>query len=212
MEAVAKTTVKKDVSKKRVLVLNKHWQAIGTTSLERGLAKVFSTYKCGEPKAKIVDWTNFQAMNWSDWSAIKPKDDEDAIVSVNDIFRMPKIIQLTRYDKVPSRTIRFSRRAIFKRDEGKCQYCSCKLTSEEATLDHVIPKSFGGKTNWENIALACVSCNVKKRNRRPEEAGMKLLTKPKKPKFSVLMDQDESKMWSTWISEAYWNVELENEN
>jgi len=201
------------LAQKKVLVLNKSWRPVGIVSLERALNKVFSEYHTGEPKARIIDCSNdFATMTWADWSALKPKDGEESMSSVNAIFRIPTVIQLTKYDKLPHQKIHYCRRTVYKRDNYTCQYCGCKPGSEELTIDHVLPRSHGGLTTWENCVLACVSCNSKKADRTPERAGMKLLNKPQKPKYNLFKGDYRVKDWEAFLGASYWTVELENDN
>jgi len=104
----------------------------------------------------------------------------DAVVrSVTISIPLPSIIRLVRYAPVPRKRIVLSRRNILKRDGQRCQYCGTK--KPPFTIDHVIPKNRGGKDTWENLVCACVKCNNKKGNRTPEEAGVSLLARPRRP-------------------------------
>jgi 5-methylcytosine-specific restriction endonuclease McrA len=200
------------LAQKKVLVLNKSWRPVGIVSLERALNKVFSEYHNGEPKARIIDCANdFATMTWADWSAMKPKEGEEGMLSVNAIFRVPTVIQLTKYDKLPHQKIHYCRRTVYKRDNYTCQYCGCKPGSEELTIDHVLPRSQGGLTTWGNCVLACVGCNSKKADRTPERAGMKLLKKPQKPKYNLFKGDYRVKDWEAFLGAAYWLTELEND-
>jgi 5-methylcytosine-specific restriction endonuclease McrA len=111
---------------------------------------------------------------------------------MTETFEMPRIIRLRKYVKVAKNLamVRYSRRNIILRDKGTCQYCSKKVHGKDATLDHVMPKSRGGKSTWTNIVLSCRSCNGKKDNRTPAEAGMILLKEPVKPQAKTdLLDR-----------------------
>lgn len=200
------------LAQKKVLVLNKSWRPVGIISLEKALVKLFSEYRDGEPKATIIDCANdFQNMTWDDWSRMKPKEGEDGLKSVNAIFRVPEVIRLSRYDKLPEQKVHFSRRTIYKRDSYTCQYCGCQPGSEELTIDHILPRSQGGLTTWENCVLACVDCNARKANRTPEKAGMKLRTQPKKPKYNLFKGDYRVKSWEAFLGAAYWLTELQND-
>lgn len=97
-------------------------------------------------------------------------------------IRLPVVIKLSRYIVLPAkREVAFSKRNIFKRDNYSCQYCGA--SSPELTLDHIVPRSRGGLTTWENVVVACQSCNLKKGNRPLAETSLKLLRKPKKPSY-----------------------------
>lgn len=199
--------------KRKVLVLNKGWNAIGVVTLERAIVMLFSAHECGTPKAKIIDPTReFQTFTWEDWSRIKPKMDEETIRSANMTFRVPEVILLSKYDKMPQHKIHFSRRTIYKRDNNQCQYCGATPGTEELTIDHVVPRSKGGKTTWENCVLACIGCNSFKADRTPEQARMKLRKKPKKPSIPLFRGDVRIKSWEAFLGEAYWNTELDNDN
>lgn len=201
------------LAQQEVLVLNKGWTAIGIVTLERAVTMLFSTYKDGTPKAKIIDPHDFQQFTWKDWSELKLKEGEPGIKTAKQDFRIPTVILLSRYEKLPQQKANFSRRALMRRDNFTCQYCNKKPGTTELTLDHVQPKSRGGKTTWDNIVCACVDCNAKKANRTPEEAKMKLLSVPKKPNLPICRHHvQKCESWKHFISEAYWSVELENEN
>ena len=198
---------------RKVLVLNKCWTPVAVVPMHRAVTLLFSEYKNGEPKAKIIDpTTDFATYTWADWSALKPKEGEAFIQGVNAVFRVPEVLLLSKYDKMPQQRVHFSRRTIYRRDGNRCQYCGCRPGTEELTIDHVLPRAQGGITSWENCVLACVECNSRKANRTPEQAKMKLLSKPYKPKFTLFRGDYRVKSWEHFLGEAYWNVELENDN
>jgi hypothetical protein len=198
---------------RKCLVLNKNWRPISTVTLEDAITKVFSTYNDGTPKARIIEPESYQAFTWSDWAKIKPSENEERISSANMSFRVPEIILLSKYEKSPHQKIYFSRRTLFKRDNMQCQYCGCMPGSEELTIEHIVPRSKGGLTTWENCVLACIPCNRKKADKTPAQAGMKLRREPKKP--DQIMHQFDShkpiKSWTAFIGMAYWSVQLEND-
>lgn len=198
---------------RKCLVLNKTWTPIGTVSLRRAMTMLFSYHSSGEPKARIIDPTTYQAFTWEDWSKLRPELTDDVIRSARVHFRVPEVIVLTGYDKLPKPKLHFSRRTLFKRDGNKCQYCGKKPGSEELTIDHVLPRAQGGETSWENCVLACVGCNSKKANRTPEQARMELIRKPEKPKVQLFRFDSirPVKSWEAFLGQAYWNVELEND-
>jgi 5-methylcytosine-specific restriction endonuclease McrA len=201
------------LNKKRCLVLNKNWAPVGTVTLERAIIMLFSTYANNEPKARIIEPSSYELFTWDDWSKLKPLATDEVIQGARCVFRVPEIILLSRYEKLPQPKVHFSRRTLYKRDDMMCQYCGGRPGSEELTIDHVIPRSQGGLTTWTNCILACVDCNTKKRDRTPEQAGMKLLKQPHKPKLHLFKFDTFKPVesWKAFISEAFWNVELEND-
>ena len=193
---------------RRCLVLNKSWSPVGTVSLQRAVIMLFSTYKTGEPKARIIDPVSYQTFSWEDWSRIKPLVEEEFIQGANIVYKIPEVILLTRYEKLPQPKIHFSRRTLYKRDEMTCQYCGSRPGSSELTIDHVLPRSKGGSTSWENCVLACIDCNSHKADRTPSEAKMKLLSEPKKPRTHLFRYETLKpvRSWEAFLGEAYWNV------
>lgn len=191
-----------------VLVLNKGWNPVGTVSVQRAIVMLFSEYKDGTPKARIIEPSSYQPMTWSEWSKLRPSEDEDVIKTANISFKIPEIILLSRYEKLPRPRVHFSRRTLYKRDNYTCQYCGCKPGSEELTVEHIVPRCQGGLTTWDNTVLACVECNKKKADRTPEQAGMKLLSVPKKPETTLFTCdlRRRIKSWNAFVSEAFWSV------
>ena len=125
------------------------------------------------------------------------------IRSVNQKFALPKVLRLLGKFK-HIRKVKFCRQNVFYRDEYQCQYCALVFKRDELTLDHVLPISRGGKTNWTNIVTACSSCNFKKGNKTPDEARMKLLKQPKElrwaPKFVFRRFNKENNQWKDWVA------------
>ena len=105
-------------------------------------------------------------------------DPEKELRTTRDSFQFPSVIRLRSYIRLPYSKVVLSRRNVMRRDNFECQYCGKKSA---LTIDHVIPKSRGGKDTWENLTTACERCNVKKGNKTPKEAQMPLLTKPYRP-------------------------------
>ena len=141
---------------------------------------------------------------------MEPQDDEPVIRTRTLRLRVPEVITLRNYDRVPENRVTFSRRNVFKRDRFTCQYCGTQPGSEELTIDHVVPRSQGGETSWENCVLACVQCNSTKADRTPERAGMPLRRRPVRPVWRPLYASRSIRIdsWARFVSEAYWNVEL----
>ncbi len=131
--------------------------------------------------------------------------DDVAIRSVKDSFKLPKILRLFNRHR-SNKSVRFTRLNVYWRDHFQCQYCSTKLAANQLTLDHVIPVSKGGGTNWENVVTCCPGCNVKKGCKSVRQSNMKLNKKPKRPKWSPQMclrikDSDPIE-WQDWMPRA----------
>ncbi len=166
---------------RKCLVLNRNWRPIGTVSLEDAICKVFSTYPDGKHKATIIEPTTYQSYSWDEWSAIEPGENDDCITSSNARFRVPEIILLSKYEKLPTPRLNFSRRTLYRRDKFTCQYCGDSPGDKNMSIDHVVPRAKGGRTTWENCVASCLHCNRKKADKTLKESGMKLLREPKKP-------------------------------
>ncbi len=195
----------------KVLVLNRSFLPINTTTVRRAFCMVVSGV------ARIVD-SQYRMFDFPSWAAlsVEAENEKDVIGLVDRFIRVPRVIVLMTYDRLPRREVRFSRHNIYARDNNTCQYCGEKKPRSELNLDHVIPRSQGGRTTWENVVCSCLECNRKKGGRRPEEAGMKLLKKPTRPKWnSAFIPSLGDVMYRAWmpflniIDLSYWNVELE---
>ena len=201
-----------------VLVLNRMYMAVQVMSVRRAFCLLFKDL------AEVVNvengaYVSYDFNSWrevSQWKAAlqNPADHEDWIRAVNFSIQVPRVIRLLRYDLFPKNVIKFNRRNIFLRDGNRCQYCGNRFSTQHLSLDHVQPRSRGGGTNWENIVCACLKCNVRKGGRTPQEAQMRLIKKPVKPKRSPLLAQQLTSLkyesWKQFLDEAYWTVELQD--
>lgn len=141
---------------------------------------------------------------------------EDDCRSAGFCIKVPAVICLKRYVKVRPK-VKFSRKNLYMRDDFTCQYCGThanklKYRVQDLNLDHILPRSRGGLTEWLNIVTSCISCNALKANRTPQEAGLKLLRKPFVPKFQSMFTVPLGGAPSTpkeWRNYLYWNVELD---
>lgn len=187
---------------KKVLVLNKSWRPIAIIGLEKAFNKIFALYSDGSPKAKIIDACNdFRIYDWREWSQLSLEEGEFGLRTVSAVYKCPEIILYTRYDKVPCLKASFSRRTIYRRDNNTCQYCGIKMTNDDISLDHIVPRCQGGVTNWENIVVACLDCNSRKAGRTPKQAGMNLLKDPKRPRTILAVDDIKIKSWEYFLSD-----------
>ncbi|MFT3785885.1 MAG: HNH endonuclease [Tepidisphaeraceae bacterium] len=202
-----------------VLVLNRFYQAIRVVNVRRAfslLCREMAEVIHIEPSADGSSvWQNLNFESWQELSELKSEFEPQAydwIHTVRVPIAVPRIIRLLGYDKLPRQDVKFNRRNIFARDSNRCQYCGKKFGTSDLSLDHVIPRSQGGKSTWENIVCCCIKCNVKKGGRTPEQAHLKLLTKPIKPKRSPVINlrltDTRYATWKQFLDEAYWTVEL----
>jgi 5-methylcytosine-specific restriction endonuclease McrA len=153
------------VLQRPTLVLNRNWQPVNVATVSRALTMLWNE------SARVVDPHDYQMYDWADWSRLAPRGDEPFIQAVRSQVRVPEVIALNGYDRLPSAAVSFSRRNIFKRDHYTCQYCGVQPGSEELTIDHVVPRAQGGISSWTNCVLACVACNKRKADRTPGAGG-----------------------------------------
>ena len=191
----------------RTLVLNRSWLAISTTTVRKALSLVY------QRTASVICPETYEAHDFDSWTEVAVARDEPCIRTVAMSIRVPEIIVLQTYNKLPRRHVPFSRRNLYRRDQFTCQYCGARPGSEELTIDHIHPKSKGGHTTWRNCALACVDCNKRKSNRTLVESSMRLRRAPKVPRWSWDVEIAVGRRracWGHFLSERYWNVELQD--
>ena len=189
----------------RALVLNQSWTAITTTSVRHALVLAYRQV------ARIICPETYQAYEFEDWAELSRANGCETIRTPMLRIRVPEIIVLTKFRGFPNRGVSFSRRNIYRRDAFTCQYCGARPGSELLSIDHVVPRSRGGKSTWENCVLACLACNKKKANRSLPESGLELAKPPLRPTWSGALEISLGRRkpsWEKFISERYWNVEL----
>jgi 5-methylcytosine-specific restriction endonuclease McrA len=159
---------------------------------------------------QVISWQRAITLLWTDKVEVLEEHEEE-IHSISFSMKIPSVLRMLLPVHLKRRApVKFTRLNIFTRDGFKCQYCAVKFESEDLTFDHVVPVSQGGRKSWENITTACVPCNSRKEGRTPQQAGMKLLKKPKQPVWAqvVTVTMGIRKTPETWSDYLYWNVEL----
>ena len=199
-----------------VLVLNRLYTAVHVVNVRRAICLLFREL------AEVIHieagrYVNYDFLSWQEISQLKLDFEEhdpqsDWLQSVHFAIEIPRVIRLLSYDKVPRHGMRFNRRNVFARDGNRCQYCGKRFPTSELSLDHVRPRSQGGAMGWENIVCCCVACNSCKGGRTPEQAGMRLVRTPKRPRHNPLLrgklQNPKYESWKAFLSDAYWNVDL----
>ena len=178
------------------LVLNAVWQPVCRITWQRAITLLFLG------KVQVVE-----------------EYEDKTIRSVTFEVKMPSVVRFLRHLKYRKPVIRFSRENVFARDHGQCQYCAKKVTRSEATYDHVVPRSQGGGTHWENIVIACVPCNQRKGGRTPDQAKMKLKVVAIKPtklpgtlRLTFALQKGMPSTWANWLRDmTYWHGSLEED-
>jgi len=191
-----------------VLVLNRSYLPVHVTSARRAFTLLYQGI------ARAID-EQYQTFDFDAWSQLAVARDAEAIGTSGGPIRIPRVIVLVAFDRLPKRHVRFSRINLMARDNFQCQYCARKPHRAELNLDHVVPRSLGGRSTWENVVTSCMDCNRRKGGRTPRQAHLKLLRKPERPRWTPLANL----MWSSvryreWrpflsvVDASYWNVEL----
>jgi 5-methylcytosine-specific restriction endonuclease McrA len=187
-------------------VLNKSWVAIDTTPVADALRLL------ARGAAKAIVPETYEIHGFDSWAGLSAAPDEPHVKTVRLRIPVPEVIVLTKYSGVPVRSIHFTRRNLFRRDRNTCQYCGVRPGTAELTIDHVTPRSRGGKSSWENCVLACVKCNRRKADRAAHEVGMRLRKTPVPPRWVPTLGIPIARVrqsWEKFVSERYWDVPLE---
>lgn len=202
----------------QVLVLNKLWMAIRVVDARRAFTLLFKDL------AEVIrvddgSYAAYDFENWADASAAAHRDyagfaahEYEWVRTVRMHLAVPKVIRLLGYEKLPRQEVKLNRRNIFARDRNRCQYCGRHFSTNELSLDHVVPRSQQGKSSWTNLVCCCVGCNAKKGGRTPVQARMKLIIPPVQPRrnpvMSLRIGNDKYASWKQFLDQAYWSVEL----
>jgi 5-methylcytosine-specific restriction endonuclease McrA len=167
------------LNKTIVLVLNRNWQAINI----RTPAEAFCQMATNVATALEIDGENhIRPVTWAEWITLPIRDGDNAVHTVRGAIRVPTVIVALNFAKVPKKRPKLCAKTIRERDGNRCQYTGKLLRPDEGSLDHVLPRSRGGKDEWGNLVWSDRTVNAKKGNRLPHEAGLKLLAVPRAPK------------------------------
>jgi 5-methylcytosine-specific restriction endonuclease McrA len=198
----------------KVLVLNRFYSAIRVIDARRAfvlLAKEIAEVIAVEDGSYV----SYPFSTWTELSEFRREfelNQHDWVRTSRISIAVPKIVRVLGYDRLPREQVKLNRRNIYARDANLCQYCGKTFPTKELTLDHVKPRVQGGGNSWTNLVCACVKCNARKGGRTPEQAGMRLIRVPAKPKrnpaISIRLGSPKYESWKAFLDEAYWTVEL----
>lgn len=191
-----------EILETNVLVLNRFFMAVRVVDVRRAFTLLYR--ECAE----VIDMESdaaFQSYDFESWcelsefTAMDKQPGEEYLQTTRFELRIPRILRLTRFEKMPMQTVRFNRKNLFARDDQTCQYCGRHAPLSQLSMDHVIPRSHGGSTSWENIVCCCLKCNGRKGGRTPKQARMKLLRTPARPRVNPLMVQNvDDPRYASW--------------
>lgn len=179
-----------------VLVLNRSYLPVHVTSVRRAFSLVYQGI------ARVVDG-EYRTFDFEQWSRLRvlngherrhnghehhdaPHNGAEWVGTSRGHLAAPRVIVLTVFDRVPRRHVRFSRANVMTRDGFTCQYCGDRPPRSQLNLDHVVPRAHGGRSTWENVVASCLDCNRRKGGRTPEQAGLRLLRAPARPRWTPL--------------------------
>jgi len=195
-----------------VLVLNRLYMAIHICGVRRAFGLLFRDL------AEVIyleegRFANHDFQSWRTVSELRAdlkQPHEDWIRAVNFQIQVPRVIRLLSFDRLPNHKLHLNRRNVLARDGNRCQYCGRHFPSHQLSLDHVTPRSRGGMTTWENVVCCCLGCNIKKGGRTPNEAKMKLVRRPVRPKRNPVLilklSNPKYETWRTWLDGVYWEI------
>lgn len=160
---------------------------------------------------KIISWQRAVALWFEDKVEIVQSYDDFELKSPSITMKCPAVVRLVQFVRSHRHKVKFSRANVFGRDKYTCQYCGDQPGTQDLTYDHVLPRSKGGKTEWGNIVTCCIECNKKKADRTPEQARMKLMSKPVKPAMrpETLIALALPHTPDEWRDYLYWNQPLQ---
>lgn len=167
------------LTKNIVLVLNRNWQAIDIRTPQDAFCQMASNVATA---LEIEGESRIRPVTWDEWRNLPIRDADNAVLTVRGAIRVPTVIVAMNFAKVPKKRPKLCAQSIRERDGNRCQYTGRLLRQGEGSLDHVLPRSRGGKDEWGNLVWADRTVNSRKGNRLPHEAGLKLLTVPRAPK------------------------------
>lgn len=219
----------------KVLVLNRLYVAVRVVSarrafclLMRDIAEVIDVQNASAAPAAnagatantdIADvgdqYLTYDFATWASIAALQPRFEKaryDWVRTPRLEIPVPRIIRLLGYDRLPEQTVKLNRRNLFARDRNTCQYCGRHFPTADLSIDHVLPRTQGGKDTWENLVCACIRCNARKGGRTPPQAHMKLVRPPERPKrnpiITLRLGHEKYRSWKAFLDHAYWDVEL----
>jgi 5-methylcytosine-specific restriction endonuclease McrA len=161
----------------------------------------------GYQPLKVISWQRAICMSFLGKVEVITTHPKREIRTVSYVFPAPAVVRLVRSHRIGPHHVRFSRRNVYLRDRFLCQYCHARFPERELTLDHVVPRSRGGRTEWANVVACCVPCNRGKGNKTPDEAGLRLLSLPSKPFWrpstaAHLGIEAIPEVWRDWLGAA----------
>jgi 5-methylcytosine-specific restriction endonuclease McrA len=193
MQPTLQATRRTAILDRATLVLNRSWMPVHVTQVRRALCMVY------RDAARVVDPCDLATYSFMEWVALQQPPTSLFLRSPSLLVPVPEVVVLIDYDRIPCHEAPFTRRNLFLRDDFTCQYCGLRCSSDRLSIDHVLPRSRGGTTTWENCVLACVGCNARKADRTLKEAGLHLLRSPTRPRWTPYLTLRPNQRLDSWL-------------
>jgi len=191
------------LNKTIVLVLNRNWQAIHVRTPQEAFCMMATNVATA---LEIDGDDHIRPVPWDKWITLPVRPQDNAVQTVRGQIRVPTVIVAVNYAKVPKKRPKLCAKTIRERDGNRCQYTGKVLKPEEGSLDHIVPRSRGGKNAWENLVWSSKDVNARKGNRLPQEAGLKLLSVPRAPKelpaWALIRDAHGVADWKLFVRDT----------
>lgn len=202
-----------------VLVLNRSYVAVRVVNVRRAFVLLY------RESAEVIHvengaYSNYDFRTWCELSQVWTEEPvtpagsnhADWVRAVRFSILSPRIIRLLRFDQTPRQPVRLNRKTLFARDGNRCQYCGKTYPHYQLSFDHVTPRSRGGETCWENVVTCCLTCNSRKGDRTPVEAGMHLTSRPAKPKHNPMLKlklgNPRYQIWQPFVNQSECAIDL----
>ena len=172
------------LNKTIVLVLNRNWQAINIRTPQEAFCMMATNVATALDieLGNVARAEGLRPVTWDEWITLPIRDGDNLVRTARGPIRVPTVIVAVNFAKVPKKRPKLCAKTIRERDGNRCQYTGKLLKPDEGSLDHVLPRSRGGKDEWENLVWSSKDVNARKGNRLPHEAGLELLSVPRAPK------------------------------
>jgi len=189
------------LTKATVLVLNRNWQAVNVRTPQEAFCMMATNVATG---LEIEGEEHIRPVTWEEWIKLPIREQDEAVHTVRGQIRVPTVMVAVNYAKVPKKRPRLCAKAVRERDGNRCQYTGRMLHPNEGSLDHVVPRSRGGKNAWENLVWSAKEVNQRKADRLPHEAGLRLLSVPRAPKelpvSALIRNTAEIEDWKLFLT------------